>query len=293
MSNRTFSQDVLAQLRADGYRPAAWGAMFAHSWRQARSTARAHPDLVREWRWLASGLGAGTVGVIAYTAHRHGKRTARRLALPYAVMTLLQVGDLYVHLGLHHAPNRQIHASLGLANYLTALRQWIGAGVVCRLLVQTPLTDAELCGTLAMIVGTDLVDGPLARRQDLASPLGRYLDGEADIISWTALTVMQTRRGQVPGWFLVIYGLRWLVPTVLGFGRTFATAEPIVLQPSRLSRLSGAGQVALALSGILATCRSQQDDAPSWRKVHAGLLVGTSVLLVGATIRLIARLARG
>jgi hypothetical protein len=96
------------------------------------------------------------------------------------------------------------------------------------------------------------------------------------------LTLMQVRRGELPPWYLLAHGLRWGLPLMLGIGRTFTTADPVVLEPSSLAKTAGAAQVALSLSAILASMRADHPDAHVWTPMRKAFLMLASGLL-GAT----------
>jgi phosphatidylglycerophosphate synthase len=268
----SFSIFVLEQLRAGHYRPTAWLDMLSTSWIQAKATAQANPTVVHDWRRLTTTLGAATLGLAAYTTVRHGASIAWKTSIPMALVTLLESGDQYVHLGLHRQETGEVYPRLGLAMELTALRTWIGIGIGSRWLAGSPLTDDEALAALATMVVSDISDGWLARHSHLVSALGRYLDGEADMIAWTSLTLALIRRGSMPAWFLVVHGLRWGLPLALGFGRTFATARPMVLKRYRMGRVAGASQALLAASAICSSLRSEQPDAQFWLRLRSGLL---------------------
>lgn len=271
----SFSITVLERLQAGHYRPRAWLGMLSTSWIQAQATARAHPNLVSEWWRMTGTLGAATLCFAAYTAQRHGRSVAWKSAIPLAFATLMQSGDHYVHLGLHRQDSEdtgKLYPRLGSAMTLTALRSWVGIGIGSRWLVGTPLTDDESLVALSVILVSDIADGWLARRCNLSSALGRYLDGEADMIAWTTLTLAQVRRGFIPVWFLVMHGLRWGLPLALGFSRTFATARPVQLNRSRIGRVAGTSQALLAASAIWSSLRSDQPDAQFWLRIHKCLL---------------------
>jgi phosphatidylglycerophosphate synthase len=260
--------------------------MLAASWAQGRLTARAQPTLARDARMFAAGLSVATGMATAEAAARHGGRAARRMALPLALATVAQATDIWAHLGLHRcdtAPPYRHYSALGPANMLTAARGWAASWAWARLVAGTPLDDAELALAFALLYTTDSADGSIARRTGLASPLGRYLDAEADISAGLALTLTQIRRGQVPGWFLAAFALRWGAPLALGFARTFAAASPVMLPSSRVARASGAAQALMSLAGLVASCRAGKPDAPAWQRTRDGLALVASALLLATT----------
>src|SRR5215469_7163909 len=251
----SFSVTVLEQLRAAHYRPSAWLHMLSASWMQARTTASAHPFLVADWLRMTGTLGGATLFYAVYTAKRHGRSAAWKSAIPLTLATLAQSGDQYVHLGLHRQESGELHQDLGPAMMLTAVRSWVGLGSGSRWLVGVPLASDEALVALLVMLASDIGDGWLARRCHRASALGHYLDGEADVISWTALTLAQVQKGLVPTWYLVVHGLRWGLPVAVGFRQTFATAKPTMLNHSRMGTAAGASQALLAASAIVSSMR--------------------------------------
>jgi phosphatidylglycerophosphate synthase len=288
----SFSVTVLEQLRAGSYRPGAWLGMLSASWMQARVTAGKHPDLVYDWWRLATTLGTATLGFVAYTAHRHGKSVVCKSAIPLMLATLLQSGDQYVHLGLHRQETGELYPRLGPAMTLTALRGWVGIGIGSRWLVGTPITDDEALVGLTMMLVSDIADGWLARRHNFSSALGRYLDGEADAIAWTTLTLTQVQHHWIPAWFLGVHGLRWGLPVALGFSRTFATARPVPLSRSWMGRVAGLSQALVAATAICSSLRRDKPDAQFWRRIQKNLLTGTCAVLAMTTIQHIASILR-
>jgi phosphatidylglycerophosphate synthase len=303
----SFSNIVLEQLRAAHYHPRAWARMLSTSWIQARTTAYAHPHLVQGWRRIVGILATATLGFAVYTGKRHGRSAAWKTTIPVAIATLTLSGDQYVHLGLHRQETGQLYPRLGSAMTLTALRGWIGLAIASRWLVDIPLTNDEALGTLLVVLATDIGDGWLARRCQLSSALGHYLDGEADMISWTAITLAQVRQGLIPVWFLVVHGLRWGLPLALGFSRTFATARSTLPNRSKMGRLAGASQALLAASAICSSLRSakelppvflpknrpaNQPDARFQRPIYKSLLVFAGITLGLTALQHIASILR-
>ena len=303
----SFSVAVLEQLRAAHYRPSAWLRMLSASWLQARTTASAHPSLVSDWRRMTGTLGTATLFCAVCTAKRHGRSASWKSAIPLTLATLALSGDQYVHLGLHRQETGELYPNLGSAMMLTAVRNWVGLGIGSRWLVGVPLANDEALAALLVMLASDMGDGWLARRCRLTSGLGHYLDGEADVISWTALILTQVQRGLIPPWFLVVHGLRWGLPLALGFRRTFATARPMILNHSRMGRVAGASQALLAASAIGASMRSarrrrldsppldrpeNQSEARFWQKIHTSLLVFSCIALGLTALQHVASILR-
>lgn len=289
---------------------------------QARATARSHPTLTASWRWLVAGLMALAGLALAVTARRHGARALARTAPFLALATAAQAGDIYVHLGLHrgyreremtrdatrcrekdearasryranssrHFAFQNLFTELGPANGLTAARGLAASWLWARLVAGMPLDDGELALALAAILATDGADGAVARRTGLASALGGYLDAEADLFAWMALTVTQLRRKQIPAWFALIVAMRWLAPTAAGLAHSFAGADPVPLDGMMLGKIAGGAQATAALVALAASVRAEQTEAPLWRHAHTGILSIASALLGVATVAHVKRL---
>lgn len=291
----SFTELALERLRAGHFRPLAWVNLIAASWQQARVTASAQPRLTQSWRWLASGLSVATVLEVARTMHLQGPMVAGRVGAMLSIATVAQAGDIFVHLGMHRpAGSRpfQQYPRLGLANWLTATRGWVASWLWSRLVANQPMGDGELILALALITVTDITDGPVARAMHTTSALGRYLDGAADVLVWSALTLTQVRRQQIPAWLAGVFAVRWLAPLALGFGRTFAGAQPVALVPSAVGRAAGALQTATQVTGLLGSLRSRQLDGPLWQRIQNGLARITAAFLLAALGVQVARLTR-
>lgn len=120
-------------------------------------------------------------------------------------------------------------------NSLTVLRI-IMVPVMVWLLWDQP--DAvELTASWFVFVGamiTDIIDGWLARRWNLESPAGAYLDPLADKLMVTTVLVMMIPLGWVPAWLVVLLLCREISITGL---RGIASQEGMVIRASTLGKL--------------------------------------------------------
>ena len=289
----TFGAGGLAHLRAGRYRPGAWVSLLSDSWAQSRATATRHPTLTRSWRRLALTI-AGTSALAASVpiVRRSGTRHAAIAAIWLAGGNSAHMTDLYVHLGLHRDTDGSHYPVLGAPMTLTAMRGWTATWLISQIAARRLVPLPALVVALATIIITDITDGPLARAQDRSSPLGAYLDGEADLFAWGALTVAQARRGQLPNWFAVAVTFRWLMPTIVGLIRSFATTTPVAPRRSLVGIAAGSAHVALAATALLAEVRADSPDAPRWSRVCHILTVLTSVGFIAATTSHLWRLRR-
>ena len=94
---------------------------------------------------------------------------------------------------------------------------------------------------------TDLLDGYLARRYHLVSPLGVFLDLTADKVFVSAILVAYVQLGLVPAWIVVIIITREFLVTGL---RSVASAKGTVIPAGKLGKQKTFITL-LAIGGIL------------------------------------------
>jgi CDP-diacylglycerol--glycerol-3-phosphate 3-phosphatidyltransferase len=143
--------------------------------------------------------------------------------------------------------------SLGVANlpnFLSTLRITLIPVIVVLLLEPGP--TASLLATLTFFLAcwSDFLDGYLARRYGITTPLGKLLDPLADKLIVMAALVMLTavaREPRVPSWMVVLVVGRELAVTGL---RAIAAGEGIVLAAEELGKYKMVLQM-FALHGLL------------------------------------------
>jgi CDP-diacylglycerol--glycerol-3-phosphate 3-phosphatidyltransferase len=101
---------------------------------------------------------------------------------------------------------------------------------------------AALVFTFAAV--SDILDGYLARRMNLVSVLGKFLDPLADKLIVTAGLVLLAQMGRVEAWLVIVLLCRELIVSGL---RQIAVGEGLVIAASQ----GGKWKTALQLSGII------------------------------------------
>jgi CDP-diacylglycerol--glycerol-3-phosphate 3-phosphatidyltransferase len=122
-----------------------------------------------------------------------------------------------------------------LPNSLTVLRILLVPVMVALLWEEPTFNECKVAMSIfvfAMI--TDIVDGWLARKWDLVSPIGAYLDPLADKLMVTTVLVMLVALGRAPAWIVVILLCRELAITGL---RGIASQEGLLLSASVFGKL--------------------------------------------------------
>lgn len=136
---------------------------------------------------------------------------------------------------------------LNLPNMLTLGR--IGA---IPILVVLLLFDNRACGLWAAVIFgiaaiTDWLDGYLARKWEIVTVFGKFLDPLADKLIVMAAFIMMIPLGRVPAWAVFLILARELIVTGL---RSIASSEGIVISASNLGKYKTIFQMT-AIPGLL------------------------------------------
>ncbi len=134
-----------------------------------------------------------------------------------------------------------------LANKLTFLRILMAPIIVFLLYFEGPIFC--ILAALAFIFAslTDMVDGYIARRENMVTNLGKFLDPLADKVLICSVLIMLVYHGWVPAWVTIIIVCRELIVTGL---RAMAIDEGIVLAADEYGKIKTTLQ-ALALVPLL------------------------------------------
>lgn len=113
-----------------------------------------------------------------------------------------------------------------LANKITLLRILMAPLVVILLYFEGPVfcVLAALAFIFASI--TDWVDGYIARRENMVTSMGKFLDPLADKVLICSVLIMFVKLGWAPAWVVIVIVCRELVVTGL---RAMAIDEGVVL----------------------------------------------------------------
>jgi CDP-diacylglycerol--glycerol-3-phosphate 3-phosphatidyltransferase len=122
---------------------------------------------------------------------------------------------------------------LNLPNAITLLR--IGIIPVLFLLLQSPGPSESLAIAFIFVVAslTDLLDGYVARKYQIVTTMGKFLDPIADKLVVNTAMILMIPIGRIPAWIVAVIIIRDF--TVDGI-RTIASSEGIIIQASRLAK---------------------------------------------------------
>lgn len=283
-----FVLDLLRELRASGYRPAAWARFFARSWRSSQDTAREHPRLVASWRRVTVGLALGEAAALGGEAllGGHDGRVSALRALPGTALCLTYtLGDAYVHLGMNQ-PRRgePLFETLGGATALTLARGAATGLLIGHLLGGRPAPRALAASALAIAIASDIGDGRLARTTHHTTRLGAYLDGEVDFGFGVTLALTFMARGWLPRWLATLLLARWVGPLAYTLACYFGTIDRVVINSTAIGRAAGIAQTATVAISLL-------PDRISARipRLRRALHLATGALLLAAPLTQLAR----
>jgi CDP-diacylglycerol--glycerol-3-phosphate 3-phosphatidyltransferase len=128
--------------------------------------------------------------------------------------------------------------NLNLANMLTLARVFAVPVIVVLLYmehaVQTAIVTYLATGVFILASLTDMADGYVARRQNLITNLGKFLDPLADKLLIGSVLIMLVELGWVPAWIVVIIICRELAVTGM---RGVAADRGVVIAADRFGKL--------------------------------------------------------
>lgn len=118
----------------------------------------------------------------------------------------------------------------------------IGMAPVLVVLLSSPGETLSIVSTIIFILVciTDWLDGYLARRMGVITPLGKFLDPLADKLLITTAFIMLIPLGRVPAWVVALMISREIAVTGL---RAIASNMGIVIAASRLGKYKTIAQI--------------------------------------------------
>ncbi len=122
---------------------------------------------------------------------------------------------------------------LNLANKITLVRMGMTPVIVALLYNEGPLFCLIATGAFVFASLTDFIDGYIARRENMITSFGKFLDPLADKVLICSVLIMFVELNWVPGWLVIIIICRELLVTGL---RAMAADEGIVIAADRYGK---------------------------------------------------------
>ncbi|MGI9430888.1 MAG: CDP-alcohol phosphatidyltransferase family protein [Myxococcota bacterium] len=156
------------------------------------------------------------------------------------------------------------------ANLLTAVRLALAPVLVCAVLAPAPVLAALV---FALAVGTDLLDGPVARRFGETSPLGGFLDHATDATFVSLGLAACAWTGEIP----------FLLPGLVVFAFVQYTLDSRVLagehlRASALGRYNGIAYFVALGVPVIRDALGLAVPASVWVQGFGWLLVATTLV---------------
>jgi phosphatidylglycerophosphate synthase len=276
-----FKRELIAELKAAGYRPRAWVIYVRRHFEAAIRLIAERPGPVRSV--VAHGIALFILFFVAALGLglTHGLDLGRRFFLAGALWVGVLCGWVLFHLGLLTDLAGRPLFRLGWPNALTLLR---GATVPALLVLAG--AGADLLAVLVLAIGaaTDVLDGFVARRIGPLSRLGVIFDAIVDITWYTAAFFAFTRAGLLPPWILALVMIRYGL-LLTGAAVLYLRHTRLAIRPTRFGKATGA-LISIGLFLLLAN-RILFDGAVISDPVHAvagGLLESALAILAAATV---------
>jgi cardiolipin synthase len=167
---------------------------------------------------------------------------------------------------------------LNLPNILTLSRILVVPVVVALFFFDSPATRWVILGLFSLAGITDFFDGYLARRANMVSPLGRFLDPIADKLLVASVLTMIIAFGRVDEWSYLPALVILLREIVISGLREFLAEIQVLVPVTRLAKTKTTVQM-LALGFLIVG-----DDAPVWipstRIGEVGIWIAAAITLI-------------
>ncbi|MCX5845314.1 MAG: CDP-diacylglycerol--glycerol-3-phosphate 3-phosphatidyltransferase [Deltaproteobacteria bacterium] len=136
---------------------------------------------------------------------------------------------------------------MNVPNTITMLRVTI-IPVLFFLLLSPGQTESLVIATFFVLAAlTDLLDGYLARKYEIVTVMGKYLDPIADKLIINTAMILMIPIGRISAWIVAVIIIRDFVVDGI---RTIASSEGIVIQASKLGKQKTMCQI-FALSALM------------------------------------------
>jgi CDP-diacylglycerol--glycerol-3-phosphate 3-phosphatidyltransferase len=146
-----------------------------------------------------------------------------------------------------------------LPNLLGLFRIIATPFLVLLVVLATPWADLSAAFLLLVMAITDIIDGRLARKLQVVSPFGVFLDTISDKIFVAGAMIPMVERGLLPGWFAVIVVVREFAVSGL---RSYAASTGLVISARQWGKQKMIFQVMALIWRLIDTALAQIPGAP-------------------------------
>lgn len=140
--------------------------------------------------------------------------------------------------------------------------------LVVLILLDTPIGYLTAVLLLLLMAASDIADGPLARRLQVVSPLGVFLDTISDKIFVAGALIPMVERSLLPGWIALVIIVRDFAVSGL---RSYAAAEGHVISARQWGKQKLVITVVALVWRLVAAALAELPGAPAPLVLLAGL----------------------
>ena len=139
------------------------------------------------------------------------------------------------------------HETFNLPNTITLLRISVVPFLFILLFNPGEFWSLLLAVLFAVVSITDFLDGYIARRYNLITTMGKFLDPLADKLIINTAMILMIPIGRIPAWIVAITIIRDLIVDGI---RSIASSEGIYIEASRLAKQKTVAQI-LAVTALM------------------------------------------
>lgn len=132
------------------------------------------------------------------------------------------------------------HETFNLPNTITLLRISLVPFLFILLLNPGEFWSLLLAILFAVVSITDFLDGYIARRYNLITTMGKFLDPLADKLIINTAMILMIQIDRIPAWIVAVTIIRDLIVDGI---RSIASSEGIYIQASRLAKQKTVAQI--------------------------------------------------
>ena len=133
---------------------------------------------------------------------------------------------------------------MNLPNKLSLTRALLIPVMVALMYVGSPVCSRAAAAVFGLAAFTDYLDGHIARKYQLVTDFGKFIDPVADKLLNLSAMVMLTRSGLLPHWIVILILARELCVDGL---RMVAVGQGKVIAAGKLGKIKTCCQIALVL----------------------------------------------
>jgi CDP-diacylglycerol--glycerol-3-phosphate 3-phosphatidyltransferase len=142
---------------------------------------------------------------------------------------------------------KKLRDAFNLPNTITLVRISVVPFLFVLLWSPGPFWSLMLAGLFVLASVTDLLDGFIARRYNMITTLGKFLDPLADKLIVNSAMILMIPIGRIDAWIVVIIIMRDLIVDGI---RSMASAEGIYIQASILGKQKTLAQI-IAVTALM------------------------------------------